>query len=167
MAPHEQPSETKCIDNPVDFHDEYGLQYNCEWYGIGNNCEVYGDTFDASGVKAKDACCKCGGGAVIDHFPTLSIVPSSIPTSQPSLHPSISTYPTHGPTLSPIPTTSNIPSNAPVLFEDMLKDIAIGIVGTCALEKPVDCFPVETAALQWFYNGTNHPSMDQRHLKVC
>merc|ERR1711865_1202525 len=60
------PSPPSCVNDPIDWNDSDGADYNCDWYGEGNNCAEYGDQFENDEFEndtANKACCACGGGS--------------------------------------------------------------------------------------------------------
>lgn len=91
---HPSPSPSSCFDYP-NWHDKFGLSFNCEFYEINNKCELYGDSFAGHHNKtANQACCACGGG-------TSSAQPTVTPTISPTRRtPSLS--PTKSPSIRPV-----------------------------------------------------------------
>lgn len=57
-------------NNPSDWYDSGGVQYDCEFYAAGANCEIFGNGFQNFGWTARQACCVCGGGEKIQGPPT-------------------------------------------------------------------------------------------------
>ncbi len=89
---------TQCYDDPIGWHDNDGIHYNCEWYGIGENCVKYGDDFRNMGKTANMACCSCGGGTFFSGTET---------TDGPSMNPSPNPSPKPSPKPSPQPKGNN------------------------------------------------------------
>lgn len=44
--------EGSCIDDPQDWYDFDGPEYNCAFYATDNNCETYGEMFENFGTTA-------------------------------------------------------------------------------------------------------------------
>jgi len=60
------PSPPSCVNDPIDWNDIDGVEYNCDWYGEGDNCAIHGDYFENDEFEnetANKACCACGGGS--------------------------------------------------------------------------------------------------------
>uniref|UniRef100_A0A7S3VCI6 Peptidase M11 gametolysin domain-containing protein n=1 Tax=Chaetoceros debilis TaxID=122233 RepID=A0A7S3VCI6_9STRA len=61
------PSPPSCVNDPIDWNDSGGAEYDCDWYaGEADNCAIYGDDFandEFENDTAKKACCVCGGGS--------------------------------------------------------------------------------------------------------
>ena len=108
-----------CYNFPGSWWDEFGLEYNCEWYANENYCEIYGSDFANGGLTANEVCCVCGGGEIFDgNSPSKAPTPPTLPPS-PAPSPSPTSSPTRAPappTPSPIPApTKRSPSKAPSL----------------------------------------------------
>lgn len=70
-----------------------------------DNCDF--ENFTTLGVSARDACCDCGGGALLVPTPAPTPEPTPVPTPQPT------PLPTPVPTLPPTPPPTAPPTPAP------------------------------------------------------
>ena len=91
----------KCVDSPPNWHDSFGVRFNCTYYLTHDECHLNSDSYRGIGGKtALEACCECGGGIY-----GLSI--TAAPTKSPTIAP-----PTKSPTTaSPISSCVDNPPN--------------------------------------------------------
>lgn len=43
---------TTCVDDPTDWHDADGPDYDCDWYSEDDNCRVHGNDYENRGKTA-------------------------------------------------------------------------------------------------------------------
>jgi len=110
------PAPAPCTDDPENWYDSDGPQYDCDWYAQGNNCAQYGDSFENDGKTANEACCGCGGGLTGTPAPVATDAPTKSPTPKPVASPTdapTTSSPTKVPTASPTPGPVASPTDAP------------------------------------------------------
>jgi len=62
--PTSSPPTPSCIDNPDNWYDSRGENFNCDWYADRpRRCTRVGDIYENFGKTASEACCVCGGGS--------------------------------------------------------------------------------------------------------
>merc|ERR1712165_372214 len=74
------PTGGRCQDSPLNWHDDDGERFNCEWYAENDYCERFGDKYFNFGKNANQACCACGGGTTSNPAPVPSPTPPTPPT---------------------------------------------------------------------------------------
>ena len=53
---------TECVDDPVEWYDRDGPDYDCAWYGTKSRlCTYLGNRYANFGRTVNEACCVCGG----------------------------------------------------------------------------------------------------------
>lgn len=76
-----------CEDSPPGWYDAFGD--DCEWYNeYDDHCDLFGNDARNFGKVANEACCYCGGGALVTPSPTAS--PSVSPIPGPLTSPGVS-----------------------------------------------------------------------------
>jgi len=57
---------TQCVDDPKNWYDSDGEDFNCEWYATDNHCTEHGNGYANNAKTARQACCACNGGTEVE-----------------------------------------------------------------------------------------------------